>query len=96
MSLVLMRVSVIGLRDRLLLPEGARIVSAGTVHHYGAAVNPEADELALTVDIPGAPEGAVAAEAVYRHSVHRDPFEFERLVWRAADGSEIKTEACGF
>jgi hypothetical protein len=89
-----MRVSVIGLRDRLLLPDGARIVNAGTVSHYGAAVNPEAHELALTIDMPEAPEGAVSVESIYHHTGHRDPMEFERFVWRAADGAEIKTEAC--
>jgi hypothetical protein len=88
-----MRVSIRGLRDRLLLPGDAKIVAAGTVSRYSAAVNPEADELALTVDLPGAPEGAVTAEVIYTHSGHRDPVEFKRLAWRDADGAEIEAEA---
>lgn len=93
MSLVLMPVSIAGLRDRLLLPDEARIVSACTVQHLGPTIR-EADLLMLVVDMPAPPEGAASVEAVYKHSGHRDPVEFEGLVWRDADGTEIKTEAC--
>lgn len=88
-----MRFSVLGLRHRLLIPDGAKIIGAGTVEHFSAAPV-EADVLTLTVDMPEAPEGAVCAEMVYRDTGHRDPVEFERLVWRAADGSEVKPGEC--
>jgi hypothetical protein len=91
-SLVTMRFSVRGLHHRLLIPDEAKIVSAGTVEHY--SVGPaEADHLVLTVDMPDAPEGAASAEMIYHDSGHRDPVEFERLVWRAADGTEISPQA---
>jgi hypothetical protein len=90
-SLVTMRFSVQGLHHRLLIPDDAMIVSAGTVEHY--AIGPvEADLLVLTVDMPGAPEGAASVEMVYHDSGHRDPVEFEGLVWRAADGTVIEPE----
>jgi hypothetical protein len=85
-----MRFSVPGLHHRLLIPDDAKIVSAGTVEHY--ALGPvEADTLVLTIDMPDAHEGATSVEMVYHDSGHRDPVEFERLVWRAADGTEIET-----
>lgn len=89
MSLVLLNISVIGLRDRLLLPVDAKIAAAGTVQRFSGGPG-EADVLVLAVDLPGAPEGAVSAEAVYHHSGHRDPVEFERFIFRAADGTEVK------
>ena len=89
MSLVLMRISIPGIRDRLLLPDNARIVGAGTVQYCMDPVS-DAAVLVLTVDMPDAPEGAAAVEPVYQHTGHRDPVEFERFIWRAADGTEIE------
>lgn len=89
MTLVLMPISIIGLRDRLLLPEDAKIAAAGTIQRFSGGPG-DADVLVLTVDMPDVPEGAASVEAVYVNSGHRDPVEFERFVFRAADGTEVK------
>lgn len=86
LSLVTLRISDIGLLAALHLPEETRIAAAGTERPgpYTSYAT-----LVLSLDMPGAPEGAVTVEPEFTHSGHRDPVELTRLKWLDADGSEI-------
>lgn len=90
MSRVVVRLSDFAVRSALRLPGNAALVAAGTERLL--TIPDHAQDLVLTVDLPDAPEGAVAAMPVYTNSGHRDPIELTGWHWYREDGSEITPE----
>jgi hypothetical protein len=80
MSRVTMRISVLGLRLALRLPDDVALVAAGTEQHFSHLPGQAAaDVLALTVDLPAAPANAAEASAVYTDNGKPGTIELERV-----------------
>jgi hypothetical protein len=89
LSQVVIRVSPYALQEAFRLPGGVSLVSAGTERMYGSPPG-RPDVLVLTLDFPGAPEGAVSADPVYNNNRgHAGWLQLEGFIWHAADGTEV-------